>query len=320
MAISFGCASHAATIDGGLQFNGGAVNYFDPANGYVPATYDNAASPFISAPGVFGFAEARGNTDTAAFTTHSLTIEDKSGANGSFPWKQTFTTSTPGFFDGLKLICDSFPKGVSFTLERRYTLTVDWNGITAPATPADSVAILDFVGGTGSAEIEGTLQFNGGAVNYYDPANGYVPATYDNTASPSIEAPGIFGFVESPGNTDTAAFTTDSLTIEDKSGANGAFPWRQTFTTSAPGSFDGLTLASDTFPNAFSYALTEMETLTVDWGGLVAPAAPADSVALFAFGSSVPEPSTWAMLIVGFLGLGFAGARSARFQRALAGC
>jgi hypothetical protein len=32
----------------------------------------------------------------------------------------------------------------------------------------------------------------------------------------------------------------------------------------------------------------------------------------FALGGAVPEPSTWAMMLIGFAGLGFAGARSTR--------
>ena len=33
---------------------------------------------------------------------------------------------------------------------------------------------------------------------------------------------------------------------------------------------------------------------------------------VFALGGAVPEPSTWAMMLVGFAGLGFAGYRSTR--------
>jgi hypothetical protein len=38
----------------------------------------------------------------------------------------------------------------------------------------------------------------------------------------------------------------------------------------------------------------------------------------FAIGGAVPEPSTWAMMLVGFAGLGFAGCRSTRRQAAVA--
>jgi PEP-CTERM motif len=36
-------------------------------------------------------------------------------------------------------------------------------------------------------------------------------------------------------------------------------------------------------------------------------------------GSAVPEPSTWAMLLIGFAGFGFAGYRRAKVISALAG-
>jgi hypothetical protein len=40
--------------------------------------------------------------------------------------------------------------------------------------------------------------------------------------------------------------------------------------------------------------------------------ATANSGAIFETGSAVPEPSTWAMMALGFVGLGFAGYRRAR--------
>jgi PEP-CTERM motif len=39
---------------------------------------------------------------------------------------------------------------------------------------------------------------------------------------------------------------------------------------------------------------------------------------VFAFGSAVPEPSTWAMMVIGFAGLGYAGYRSSRRAAATA--
>ena len=35
----------------------------------------------------------------------------------------------------------------------------------------------------------------------------------------------------------------------------------------------------------------------------------------FTVGSEVPEPSTWALLLIGFAGLGFAGCRKAKSRR-----
>jgi hypothetical protein len=36
------------------------------------------------------------------------------------------------------------------------------------------------------------------------------------------------------------------------------------------------------------------------------------------FGTAVPEPSTWAMMLLGFAGLGFAGYRRSRKASAIA--
>ena len=41
-----------------------------------------------------------------------------------------------------------------------------------------------------------------------------------------------------------------------------------------------------------------------------------DEFGIFVIGGAVPEPSTWAMMLLGFAGLGFAGYRRARELRA----
>ncbi len=46
------CSAHAGLIGqqvtGSLQFNGGGLNYFDPANPTVPAGYLNTSSPTVT--------------------------------------------------------------------------------------------------------------------------------------------------------------------------------------------------------------------------------------------------------------------------------
>jgi PEP-CTERM motif len=44
-------------------------------------------------------------------------------------------------------------------------------------------------------------------------------------------------------------------------------------------------------------------------------AAPTFNAAFSLSGAAVPEPSTWAMMLLGFAGLGFAGYRRARMAR-----
>jgi len=153
----------------------------------------------------------------------------------------------------------------------------------------------------------GGLYFNGGSINYYDPANGYVPSGSGNSASASITAPGAFAFFENKANTDTATFSATSLTIEDLR-VGGSFPWRQVFTTDDPGYFDGLALADDNFPGGIAFSLQETDTLTVNWGGELGRKF--DDVAVFSLDAAVPEPPLWAMLLNGFAGLAAFGVRS----------
>ena len=73
------------------------------------------------------------------------------------------------------------------------------------------------------------------------------------------------------------------------------------------------------FPPGFTelQSWTRDEALDPDWlcvgadivGG--APA-PAFNAAFSLSGSTIPEPSTWAMMLLGFAGLGFAGYRQAK--------
>jgi hypothetical protein len=96
-------------------------------------------------------------------------------------------------------------------------------------------------------------------------------------------------------------------------------------------------------PTAFTFTSGEKETLTfgldaidfvlpmgspllsISLSGFFAPGDPTTnwnvthiSLALSGDNYFVPEPSTWAMMLLGFAGLGFAGYRRARAGRALA--
>jgi hypothetical protein len=69
-----------STVTGSLTFNDQPTNYFDAANGYVPAGYDNSAPnppAVVIAPGVTEFAfQDPDNLVTVDFTDNRLTITD----------------------------------------------------------------------------------------------------------------------------------------------------------------------------------------------------------------------------------------------------
>ena len=87
---------------------------------------------------------------------------------------------------------------------------------------------------------------------------------------------------------------------------HGEFCWpRHTF-TSGPDIFSGLASVSVTSP----FSVTELYRISSN--GLIGAAN--DTIDLSAV---VPEPSTWAMLGIGFAGLGYVGFRKARARSAI---
>jgi hypothetical protein len=157
------------------------------------------------------------------------------------------------------------------------------------------------------SSVTGGLFFSGKTINQFDPANGNVPTGFSNTspggptvavAEPAIE----FGFNDTA-NFDTVNITatqiiiTDVRTAESASLASGS-PFKITLTdTSFP---DGITQLSNSFDSS-AFTLSG-STFTFNSFGT---SKPATYTAVFGFAAAVPEPSTWAMLLLGFAGIGF---------------
>lgn len=167
----------------------------------------------------------------------------------------------------------------------------------------------------------GSLVFPpGNSTNWYDPANidnnnTFQPPGSSNTISPTVTLAGgttaTFGYQDAA-NQITAVFTPGQLVIEDifdplHLGIEGSDGWTQTFTASTMGFFAGWKLSSSNFDPAFSKVTLTSTTLTVTWDGNVTgdqfDATFTTSV------PSVPETSTWGMLLIGFTGVGFVAYR-----------
>jgi hypothetical protein len=150
--------------------------------------------------------------------------------------------------------------------------------------------------------ITGALNFGvPGGTNYFDPANGFVPAGYGNAAGTTVAIGSgtEFGFQDSA-NLDTANFTGTSLTIIDQS-ISGASNFLMTFTSSTAGLFNSAAFSSNGFGGTF---LVTGNTLTFSEPA-VTSAGTRTSVITFAGATgAVPEPATWAMMLLGFGAMG----------------
>src|SRR5262245_5221034 len=160
--------------------------------------------------------------------------------------------------------------------------------VVATATPAPAGLI--------GLSVTGQLNFSGGGTNYFDPANGFVPAGFLNTVSPTVviaDPAQEFGFQDGA-NRDTADFTGTQLIVTDQvlaGGVNNSITMR--FTSAG---FVGATLTeiADSFNAGGMTASVVGNVITLTWaGGAVTPGT---FRAVYDV-ATVPEPAT--MLLVG---------------------
>jgi hypothetical protein len=155
------------------------------------------------------------------------------------------------------------------------------------------------------SSVTGGLFFANPALNQFDPLNNNVPDGFSNklggttvtVAEPAIE----FGFYDTV-NFDTVNITATQIIITDVrtgsslSGASGS-PF--TIILIDTSFSDGITQLSNSFDSAASLSGS---TFTFHSNGT---SEPATYTAVFDIAAAVPEPSTWAMMILGFAGVGF---------------
>ena len=115
-------------VTGALYFTGYAPNFFDPANGRVPAGYLNAAGPTvtISSNAVeFGYSDGTA-TITADFSDMELLVTDHAMVTGSYnPIQLVFSNSA---FSSLATASDSFPAGGMSSSLNGSVITLNWAG------------------------------------------------------------------------------------------------------------------------------------------------------------------------------------------------
>lgn len=174
---------------------------------------------------------------------------------------------------------------------------------------AGSAAKADLIG----TSVNGSIQFGGNPLNYYDPVNGFVngpngvfPGGSLNASGTTVTISGTaveFGYMDGA-NTDSADFTGSQLIIKDIV-ATAAANWTQTFVNPA---FSSLSKVSDNFVNGGVTGTLVGDVLTVTWGGTGVAAG--ELTAVFNVGSSPGVPDGGSTLaLLGLAVTGMAGLR-----------
>jgi len=170
------------------------------------------------------------------------------------------------------------------------------------AAAAAACFLLPIAGSASAQSVTGTALANSDPSNIFDPANGYVPAAYGNSAGTTVAiGPGVEFGAEYSNSLLTVDLTGTGFTITDAASDPTVANFLVTLNSSTPGLFSNVTLVSSDF-NASS------TNFGIGQGGeffFAGSPNGATSSATFSF-AAVPEPATWAMMLLGFAGIGVA--------------
>ena len=211
----------------------------------------------------------------------------------------------------------------------------------APASAVDVTLDFGNIGADGGAvcssgcvlpgQVEHTFTLGAVTVGAYGVTSSYSGYSYVTQKPGSFEGPGETGIGESdtypsPSNSDfeinpntglvldnltynTIGFRSVSLTIESMQGGEGAYIYGSAngVNYSFLGSLNGADGVTQSF-NTGAWNYLGVTGWNVDGNHPDADIA----IAIEVVSTSVPEPSTWAMMMLGFAGLGFASYRKAK--------
>ena len=187
-------------------------------------------------------------------------------------------------------------------MRAKCAFSIGFLGLLCLMFPA--AARADLVGTT----VTGSLDFDADGLNFYNPAMGFVPAGFQNSAGAQnsntvvIVGGNEFGFTDPGNNTDVTSFSSTGFTFTDTSITAG--PNLNIILTLTDPAFTGVSLISSTFPG-LTFAISG-DQITVDIPGLKASAGEVLTASFNVTStSSVPESSTHGFMLIGlgFLGL-----------------
>lgn len=160
----------------------------------------------------------------------------------------------------------------------------------------------------------GNLNIGGNATNLFDPANiGLSQGALNEFSNPVIVSAtqGEFAHVNNGVIGVFLNIRDDNFTVSTDVATPPAASWSISLTSAA---FIGLILTetSDNFVNGGVSGALVGDTLTLGWAGTSAPAFYRADFDLTAAVTSVPEPGTLTIVVLGLAGLGFAARRRKR--------
>ena len=187
-------------------------------------------------------------------------------------------------------------------MRAKCAFSIGFLGLLCLMFPA--AARADLVGTT----VTGSLDFDADGLNFYNPAMGFVPAGFQNSAGAQnsntvvIVGGNEFGFTDPGNNTDVTSFSSTGFTFTDTSITAG--PNLNIILTLTDPAFTGVSLISSTFPG-LTFAISG-DQITVNIPGLNASAGEVFTASFNVTStSSVPEPSTYGLILIGFGFLAF---------------
>jgi hypothetical protein len=193
-------------------------------------------------------------------------------------------------------------------LRTKSAVAIGFLGLLCLVLPASAWA--DLVGTT----VNGSLDFDADGLNFYNPAMGFVPAGFQNSAGAQnsntvvIVGGNEFGFNDGL-NTDVTSFSSTGFTFTDT--AITAGPNLNIILTFTDPAFTNVSLISSTFPG-LTFAISG-DQITIDIPGLDASAGEVFTASFDVTSTSpVPEPSVYSLMLIGF---GFLGIITATRKR-----